>query len=108
MRVDIKMVGDLYTAMVKSPNGETRWTTPEPMDRPSLLEALDELGCDNREVIHALGNADPRVARDSRQALIDSLSDQYGYERAMKLLKEVEEDLAKEYRAAVRRDRDWN
>ena len=102
MRVDIEMVGDLYTAVVTTQDGETYWTTSEPMDESSLGNALYKLRIDYREVSHAFANADLRIAQEQRQALERYMSDTYGPERGKELLEKVDEKFKLQMEAAKR------
>jgi hypothetical protein len=51
--------GDLYEATLTPPHGGRGWTTPQPMTRDILLQALRERGCHPTDISDAFYDADP-------------------------------------------------
>ena len=68
MAITIHKLGRLYTADLTPPDGMgVRWSTPEPMPRDDLVEALRKRGCHRIAIADAMHEADPTWAQDQRQ-----------------------------------------
>lgn len=60
MAIVISRVGDRYTAVISPPHGAgVHWTSPEPMTKDSLIDALREHGCHQTDIGDAFHDADP-------------------------------------------------
>ena len=60
MPILIRKDGDLFRADVTPPHVEQPWSTPVPVARPSLIEELFALGCEQSDVSEAFFEADNR------------------------------------------------
>jgi hypothetical protein len=60
MPIVIRKDGEFYMAEVTPPHGQgVAWSTPQPMSRDELIEALRERGCHQADIGDAFYEADP-------------------------------------------------
>lgn len=96
MNINITKLANGYAASLTSPSGEVQWSSDGPLDERTLRQTLLDLGCHAIDVGDALAKEDPEVRKALREVSYKSLSKRVGPEEAARIMKKVDDDMARE------------